>query len=93
VLIEAQAAGLPCIISQVITTEADIVNHLVTRLSLSEPLFAWVNAILRPQLSVVDKQQALNIVAASSFNITQSYQALEKLYLKWARINSTANPV
>jgi glycosyltransferase involved in cell wall biosynthesis len=88
VLIEAQAAGLPCIISQVITTEADIVSNLVTRLPLSEHTSVWANAILQTQLSVIDQQQALNVVEASSFNITQSCKALETLYLNMTSRNS-----
>ena len=44
VLIEAQANGLPCVVSDCVTKEVDI-NSLVTRLSLKEPGSAWIEAI------------------------------------------------
>jgi glycosyltransferase involved in cell wall biosynthesis len=47
VLLEAQAAGLPCVISDSITDETDIVAGLVRRLSLSDPVSVWADAILR----------------------------------------------
>ena len=45
VLMEAQAAGLPCVISDSITSEADIVQELITRVSLTSPLDVWSAAI------------------------------------------------
>jgi len=46
-LIEAQAAGLPCVISDRITAEADIGIGLVTRLPLEAPAERWLRAIER----------------------------------------------
>jgi glycosyltransferase involved in cell wall biosynthesis len=44
-LIEAQTAGLPCVISDRITKEADLGIGLVTRLSLAAPAESWISAI------------------------------------------------
>ncbi|AME07341.1 glycosyltransferase family 1 protein [Bacillus siamensis] len=46
-LVEAQASGVPCVISDGITEEADAGLGLVKRLSLKEPLEQWASAILR----------------------------------------------
>lgn len=51
VLMEAQAASLPCIISDSITDEADIVPGLVRRLSLSDPVTEWADAIVNVKRS------------------------------------------
>ena len=45
-LIEAQAAGLPCVISSTITEQADLVKPLIQRVSLTQPIAAWVKKVL-----------------------------------------------
>jgi glycosyltransferase EpsF len=42
VLIEAQAAGLPCVISDAVTEEADLGLGLVTRIGLQESMDRWI---------------------------------------------------
>lgn len=81
VLVEAQAAGIPCVISDVIPEEADVVSELVTRLSVEQPVENWAEAVL----SATHKQQvsqkvAINKVVQSPFNIQHSVMNLEKLY-------------
>ncbi len=46
VTIEAQAAGLPCIVSDVIPKEADVTD-LIKKISLKEPLDVWVENIIK----------------------------------------------
>ncbi len=46
VLLEAQASGLPCIVSEAIQPEADLNMNLFTKLSLSESPEAWADKIL-----------------------------------------------
>ena len=43
---EAQGAGLPLILSDVITEELDRVNPLIKRLSLSQGASEWAKAVL-----------------------------------------------
>ena len=45
-LVEAQAAGLSCIISDNISEEVDVVKLLVRRLSLTQPAAVWAEAVL-----------------------------------------------
>ncbi len=82
VLMEAQAARLPCIFSDVITEEADVVKPLVQRLSLSQPASTWAKVILlkeaKPEITHLE---AFTLVEQSSFNIRTSIKDLEKLYL------------
>jgi glycosyltransferase involved in cell wall biosynthesis len=82
VLIEAQAAGLPCIFSNVVPEEADVIKPLVQRISLSQPPFAWAETILtsRDTRSSISQTDALAIVEKSSFNIASSLKILIQVY-------------
>jgi len=82
VLIEAQASGLPCVISDVIPEEADVVKPLVSRLSLSESPSVWAKEVLkmRDRMGFVAQPEALARIEKSSFNISQSVKELESIY-------------
>lgn len=84
VLVEAQAAGLPCVISDVVPEEADVVPELVRRLSLSQPAFTWAEAVLsaRRFKDRITQPQALGIIEQSPFNILISVRELESVYEK-----------
>lgn len=82
VLVEAQAAGLPCILSDVIPEEADIVKPLMQRMSLLQPAYSWAEAVLsvKKRQTNITQQQALRFVEQSLFNIEASIKKLENLY-------------
>jgi len=81
VLVEAQAAGLPCVISDVIPREADVVPGMVSRLSLKQPIRAWVDTVQdRLAADKKDQKTALEAVLKSSFSIEKSIESLVKLY-------------
>jgi glycosyltransferase involved in cell wall biosynthesis len=79
--IEAQAAGLPCVLSDVITDEVDIVPGLVRRLSLRQSPAVWAEAVLeQASRTPLPRTEALAAVEASLFDICRGVRALEQLY-------------
>ena len=82
-LIEAQAAGLPLIISDVITEEVDIVTPLVRRLSLSQPVSSWAESVLTCFHGDCrhNRQEALSCIKNSKFDIAVGVTELAHRYL------------
>jgi glycosyltransferase involved in cell wall biosynthesis len=83
VLIEAQAAGLPCIFSDLVPEEADLVKSLIRRFSLSEPPSVWADAILaeRSAGAAITQEHSLAIVEKLPFNIAIGLKDLVRTYL------------
>jgi glycosyltransferase involved in cell wall biosynthesis len=81
VLLEAQAAGLPCILTDSLPREVDVVPQLVRRLSLQAPAAAWAAAALQAaQERSMPRQTAFAQIAASDFAIENSVQQLARIY-------------
>lgn len=82
VLMEAQAAGRPCIVSNVMPPEADAVPALITRLPLSAPAREWAGVLLRQCASGrgAGTGAALALMERSAFNINASVAALKDVY-------------
>jgi glycosyltransferase involved in cell wall biosynthesis len=81
-LVEAQAAGLPCLISDVVPIEADVVPNLVQRLSLDRSSIEWANALLThaqktPRRSA---KETIPLLKQSPLNMENSIPLLESLY-------------
>lgn len=86
VLLEAQAAGLPCVVSTTVTEEADCAKSLIRRLSLSEPASVWADElldVLNGASRSRDNSLALTKLEESPFNIVNSTKNIEALY--WTR--------
>jgi len=83
VLIEAQAAGKPCIFSDVVPEEADIIPSFIHRISLAKPPSVWVQAVIKKQQNrvSVSQKEAVAIIESSVFNIQRSSQDLQNYYL------------
>lgn len=76
-LIEAQAAGLPCVKSDTITEEC-VVTDLVTSLPITDSAL-WAKTILEKRnLARRDQQDAIR---ASGFDIVDAAKKLERFYL------------
>jgi len=82
VVVEAQAAGLPCVISNVIAEETTTIKSLIWQMSLNEPASAWANTILSAWHSPknINPTEALTIMEQSSFNIIRGVKLLQEVY-------------
>jgi glycosyltransferase involved in cell wall biosynthesis len=81
VLLEAQAAGLPCIFSDTIPTEVDVVHPLVNRLSLSQPASKWAEFVLQNfSRDNIPRTKALQSIENSLFSIQKSVENLSSIY-------------
>ncbi len=82
--IEAQAAGLPFILSDTITEELDCVHPLVQRVSLSQPASEWAEAVLSAHRTAppLSRQEAMAMMQDSVFHIERGIAALGNVYAK-----------
>lgn len=82
VLVEAQASGLPCVISDVIPQEAEVVRPLVRRVSLAESPVSWADQMLShcSTASSISREASLRQMEASPFDIRKGVGRLEEIY-------------
>ena len=81
VLVEAQAAGLPCLISDRVPWEADVVPGLTSRLPLEDGPASWARRLLEISATArVKRAEALAAVERSPFNITRSVGQITRIY-------------
>ena len=78
-LIEAQAAGLPCLISDTITTDVDV-SPLVTRLPIDSTEL-WAEEILKMR----PRQDVSEYIIRSGFDVQSSAQKMFELYSRLDR--------
>jgi glycosyltransferase involved in cell wall biosynthesis len=81
VLLEAQAKGLPCLMTHSLPSDVNVVKELCHRLSLGEGPRSWANKLVKLCRNCkVDPVEAYNIVKASHFNIDVSVHELTEVY-------------
>jgi glycosyltransferase involved in cell wall biosynthesis len=86
-ILEAQAAGVPCIISDRVPDEAMVIDGLVLRLPIDRAgsVRAWLQAIDRMQARPpISRRMALSRMKASEFDIDRHVSRLEAIYLEEA---------
>ncbi len=76
-LLEAQAAGLHCYVSDSVTKETNVANH-VTFLPLDETI--WVEKILEASRRPYTRENMYDIMTEAGFNIKYQIKELEKGY-------------
>ena len=76
VLLEAQAAGLPCVVSDTLPDEATVIKELVTALSLKRPPAIWADSLLAKR----NQGKLKNRDFPEAFTITASVNRLCILY-------------
>ncbi|MEM7552774.1 MAG: glycosyltransferase family 1 protein [Cyanobacteria bacterium P01_A01_bin.84] len=82
--IEVQTAGLPLVISDGITEEFQKIKPLVQRISLSQSTQVWADAVLKTRNLEFQpsREECLNMMTNSEFNITSSVMKLTDSYDK-----------
>ena len=81
-LVEAQAAALPSVISDLIPEEADIIPLLIHRLSLAQPAAVWASELLavKKRCRPLSDVEALHALEPSPFNVRNSAHRLQSIY-------------
>ena len=77
-LVEAQAAGLPCVISDVITEEVDVGAGLIKYENLNNSPHLWAKQVLD---ILSEKRDTSNYIQKSGFDIRKSTKELQEYYL------------
>lgn len=82
VLIEAQLAGVPCLISDVVPPEVEVVEPLTRRLPLTQGPDEWASELLGllRDPPPITQQEAFEQIAGTVFNIEVAVQQLERIY-------------
>lgn len=82
-LIEAQAAGLPCVVADTIVDEA-ILSDEVKSLSLNDTYKTWVDKIMKFSTYVEKRKDNYNLIIEKGFDIRNTTKKLEKFYAEKA---------
>ncbi len=81
-VVEAQASGLPCVVSRGVPDEA-VVSDLVSHIDLAEGAQRWADEITcqYERGRDVDRARAVDAVRAAGFDITEGARWLQEFYL------------
>lgn len=81
VCIEAQANGLPCIISDNITKEV-VLSEICQQISLDLPIHIWVSKIMElyKSTNIITRKQEIPNIYNTPFNIKKEVKKLEEYY-------------
>jgi glycosyltransferase involved in cell wall biosynthesis len=84
VLLEAQAAGLPCIISENISEETDVIKPAIIRISLDKAPAYWAKLVIETIKTKggLTQKESIKIMEKSKFNIKASSARIFELYDK-----------
>lgn len=77
-LVEAQAAGLPCVVSDTITKEINLTKNVVF-ISLEKSARKWADEILDDEYS---RKNELDTIINNRFDIYENVRWLENFYIK-----------
>ena len=81
VLLEAQAAGLTCVISDTIPKDCDLPGSHLCRFSLEEPLEVWAEALMSSAREREDRCYGAEAVRAAGFDAANVAKRLQAFYL------------
>ncbi len=94
VLIEAQASGLPCVMSDCMPSEVDVVTDIAFRIGLDRSPREWADLALEAARAreAVDAGSCYEIVARSPLNIVNVAKQLTTLYER-AVVADSGSPI
>lgn len=82
VLVEAQAAGVPCVISNNIPKECDMKLNLIKSLDLSEEKDIWVKALINSSsIAKTEFNTRVDNIINNGYDLSRNISILSKLYL------------
>jgi len=79
-VVEAQAAGLPCVLASAITSECGLLAKTVF-LSLESNIKLWCKAICGLAIGDVERQNAADVVKTAGFDVADVSREIENVYL------------
>src|SRR5690625_233124 len=81
VLLEAQASGIPCIVSEAIQPEADLGLGLLEKVPLAEGPHIWAERIIQVAAKKEgNKNNIINAFEKSGYSLTNGIATLRELY-------------
>lgn len=80
VAIEAQTAGLPCIVSNVIPKEIDLGIGLVHRMSLDSDAKAWADRIV--EVFISNRYGQAEVTKKMNYDVKDNAKIMQKFYLR-----------
>ena len=84
VLVEAQASGLPCVISDCVP-DACMLTNLIQKVSLDDSIQQWVERILA--VKSVSRRGRFDEIAASGYDIVTNAAWLQQYYVDQWKAN------
>lgn len=86
VAVEAQAAGMPCVISDRVPIECEKTNGLVQQITLDKGAEFWAKQVLK--VAKIARRNTFDEIRKADFDIHENTKYLEHLYLEMERQNS-----
>ncbi|SHN11322.1 glycosyltransferase [Halanaerobium congolense] len=78
VIIEAQSAGLPCVISEALPSDVIIIEDLIKKIDLSKSSNEWAELVLKTKN--IDRRDTINEVIDSGYDIKHEVKKISKKY-------------
>lgn len=81
VVIEAQASGLQCIVSEAVPQEADMDIGLIKTLSLKDNITNWTNSILNSKCNIKNRADFNKYIIGGKYDICRVAKEMQEFYV------------